>query len=207
MMAPRDLDLLTTLTSCVRILAMSQLEQLWGAADRNRRSLERRLLALSKAGLIELHIINAHVLTPARPLFAWQPGKPEPDPATLSHEARTRWRFAAAPTDVCVPSRLTANLMGSTAFGLPKLEHRDHDLLLSAAYLHYRTARKNIARCWLGECVLAKAGYHIKDPDAFLRDGQGKVFRVIESSGSYSRDQVESFHEHCAERELPYELW
>ena len=102
---------------------------------------------------------------------------------------------------------LAANLLGSTSCGLPKPEHRDHDLLLAAVYVHYRTQHPKTAALWIGEHVLTKAGYRIKDPDAFLRDEQGRILQVIESAGRYSSAQVESFHEHCAELSLPYELW
>jgi hypothetical protein len=44
-------------------------------------------------------------------------------------------------------------------------------------------------------------------PDAFLVDAAGRVRRVIESAGRYDAAQVESFHEHCVESDLPYELW
>jgi hypothetical protein len=60
---------------------------------------------------------------------------------------------------------------------------------------------------WVGEHVLPKAGHRIKDPDAFIRNDQGEVLCVIESAGRYSADQVESFHEHCVENNLPYQLW
>lgn len=206
-LSPRDLDLITTLTSRVRMLAVSQLDVLWEVTERSRRAFRRRLDRLADASLIELHLINAHVLAPTKPLFAWHPNRPEPDAVAIARQAHRRWRFAASPTQVCTASALAANLMGSTACGLPKLEHRDHDLLLAAAYLHFRTQRAEVAPLWIGEHMLAKAGYRIKDPDAFLRDRNGQVRCVIESSGRYSPAQVESFHEHCVEHELPYELW
>jgi hypothetical protein len=75
----RDWDLIATLTGRVRILAASQLASLWTVSQRNRRVLRRRLKRLVDAGLLELHTINAHVLNPTRPLFAWRPGSAEPD--------------------------------------------------------------------------------------------------------------------------------
>lgn len=203
----RDWDLIATLTGRVRILAADQLAKLWAVSRRNRRVLSRRMNRLAEAALLELHTINAHVLTPTRPLYAWCPGDPEPDAQLVSQNARTRWSFAAVPTLVCVAAPLAGNLYGSTSCRLPKPEHRDHDLLLAAVYVHYRTCHPSTAAFWIGEHVLPKAGYRVKDPDAFLRNAQGQVIRVIESSGRYSPEQVESFHEHCAEQELPYELW
>ena len=57
------------------------------------------------------------------------------------------------------------------------------------------------------EDCLPKAGYRIKDPDAFLVNSAGEVLRVIESAGRYSIAQIESFHDHCVQYGLPYELW
>ncbi len=47
----------------------------------------------------------------------------------------------------------------------------------------------------------------VKNPDAFLIDNRGEPRRVIESAGAYSQMQVESFHRHCQQAGLPYELW
>ena len=115
--------------------------------------------------------------------------------------------MAALPTEVWVVSSATAAIFGSTARRLPPPEHYDHDLRLASVYVHYRTMYPRLARQWIGEHALPKAGYRIKDPDAFLRNQNGQVFRVVESAGRYSPAQVESFHEHCAEYDLPYELW
>jgi hypothetical protein len=122
-------------------------------------------------------------------------------------QARHRWSPATTVVAVCVASPLTASLFGSTSRRLPPKEHNDHDLLLSAVYLHYRRNHPHLAKLWVGEHVLPKAGYRIKDPDAFLFAPNGQAVRVIESAGRYGPDQIETFHEHCRERGLGYELW
>lgn len=204
----RDLDLLETLTLRVRMLTLKQAGQLGWSDNRNLKPVRRRLLQMSKGGLIELHVINAHPELPVkRPLAAWRPGDEEPDAGLLSRSARTRWSVAARPTEVCVAGPLAACLFGSSARGLPAVEHRDHDLRLAAVYVHYRKCQPESASLWVGEHALPKAGYRIKDPDAFLRDSHGGVLRVIESAGHYSRGQFASFHQHCFEHDLPYELW
>ena len=67
--------------------------------------------------------------------------------------------------------------------------------------------RPKLAAQWVGEHSLPKAGHRIKDPDAFLRDPHGNILRVIESTGRYGIQQVQSFHDHCEANSLPYELW
>lgn len=200
-------DLLETLTLRVPLISLAQLKKMWQISARNRRVLGRRVSRMCAAGLLDVHTINAQVLNPPGPLFAWWPAGEEPDAVALARRSQMRWQFPAAPTTVCVASRLSANVFGSTSCGLPKLEHRNHDLLLAEVYTFYRLRRPNEAALWVGEHALPKAGFQIKDPDAFLIDGHGRVLRVIESAGRYRPIQIESFHEHCADEELPYELW
>lgn len=205
-LTPRDLDLLETLTCRVSILRVSHVARIgWGADEKSPR---KRLQQLARAGWISLQVVNAHPPFPAMtPLFVWKPGKKEPDPERLSRQARERWSKAARPTAICLATRESASLFGSTAGRLHTLEQLDHDLLLAAVYVHYRRHHPRLATLWIGEHVLPKAGYRIKDPDAFLREKNGHIRRVIESAGRYSPDRIESFHEHCADRGLPYELW
>ena len=204
----RDHDLLETLTHRVAMLTTRHTAALWWPKAENQRAMLRRLGRLTKCGWIECYIINAHPPLPViRPLFVWKPGKADPDCERLSQQSRTRWSMAALPTEVWVASSATAATFGSTARRLPPPEHYDHDLRLASVYVHYRTMYPRLAGQWIGEHALPKAGYRIKDPDAFLRNRNGQVLRVVESAGRYSPAQVQSFHEHCVEYDLPYELW
>ncbi|MCY2993368.1 MAG: hypothetical protein NTY19_36650 [Planctomycetota bacterium] len=204
----RDHDLLETLTGRVRLFPLHLAAKVWWPEARNQGTARRRLELLAKAGWIECHIINAHPLLPVRrPLFTWEPGQEDPDAERIACESRARWSQPARPTSVCVASPMAACLLGSTARRLPPPEHRDHDLRLAAVYVHYRVALPRLAKLWIGEHALPKAGYRIKDPDAFLCDANGRVLRVIESAGRNSASQIDRFHEHCVELDLPYELW
>jgi hypothetical protein len=181
---------------------------IWWPETRNQRTFERRLALLARGGWIEQYIVNAHPLLPVLcPLFTWKPGTDAPDPERIACESRSRWSQAAQPTVVYVASPRTACLFGSTARSLPQPEHRNHDLRLAAVYVHYRVTHPRLAAFWIGEYALPKAGYRTKNPDAFLRDDNGRLLRVIESAARYSTAQVESFHEYCVDCDLPYELW
>lgn len=203
----RDVDLLETLTLRVCLLKVRHVARIWWRDGGSQQAAERRCQSLSDGGWIERGVINAHPPLALRPVFVWSPGDEEPDFAGLAHECRNRWTQAAVPTPVIVATPQAANVFGSTARGLPALEHRNHDLRLSQVYVHYRQHKPRLAQTWVGEHALPKAGYRIKDPDAFLVDAAGRVRRVIESAGRYDAVQVESFHEHCVEYDLPYELW
>jgi hypothetical protein len=204
----RDLDLVETLTRRVRLAAVTQVAMLWWPETRGLSTARSRLRCLVAAGLIERHFVNAHPLLPVtRPLVAWKPGDDDPDTEHVAAIIRNRWREPSVPTEICVASAAAANIFGSTARGLPALEHRDHDLRLASVYFHFRAARPRQAKLWTGEHALPKAGYRVKDPDAFLVNANGDAVRVIESAGRYSVHQVAAFHEHCSDHELPYELW
>ena len=204
----RDLDLLETLTRRVRLLTVRQIAVHWWPDARSQCQTRRRIERLAAARLVEVHRINAHPLLPiTKPLFTWKPGDDEPNCERIAVTCQDRWTQPAMSMTVCVAAPLAANLFGSTACSIPLREHRNHDLRLACVYATYRSQRPQLAALWTGEHALPKAGYRIKDPDAFLCAADGQVVRVIESAGRYSVAQVESFHEHCAEHDLPYELW
>lgn len=204
----RELDIVETLTRRVRLLSLSQLGRVWWPEASSHRVVRLAMRRLLHAELILRSVINAHPLLVIKgPLLAWMPGQDAPDSTAIGNRIKSRWHGAAEPIEVYWPSPLAANLFGSTARDLPALLHRDHDLLLSEVYVLYRTQRPQLATRWLGECVFPQSGFRLKDPDAFLFGDDGRPARVIESAGRYGVAQVESFHEHCLEHDLPYELW
>jgi hypothetical protein len=204
----RDLDIAETLTRRVRLLSIVQIKRIWWPQASSLRIVRRRLRRMATAGLIARTIVNVHpLLDVAEPLAVWVPGREEPDFRSVSEQAKTRWPLPSIPQELFYATRLAANLFGSSAGRLPELIQRDHDLLLGQVYAVFRTARPIEARGWVGEDTRPKAGYRIKDPDAFLLDAESKVTRVIESGGRYSARQIENFHEHCVQYGLPYELW
>jgi hypothetical protein len=141
------------------------------------------------------------------PVVRWKPDEPDPDAETTSVALQARWTEPARPTTVYTASPTAAGLFGCTGGELSELTHRDHDLLLGEVFVTYLRGEPEAARRWVGETARPKAGYRVKDPDAFLLDEAGSTLRVIESGGKYDADRVASFHEHCAERRLAYELW
>ena len=203
----RDLDIVETLTRRVRVLSLQQMMAIWWGGQRSSRESRRRIRRLIDGRLLQRTTVNAIAIRASRPLFTWRPDQPPLDSLPLSELARSRWKQMAVPVDVFFASPEAASLFGSTAGSLPKVEQINHDLLLSDAYANYRQHQPQDAERWVGEDTLPKAGYRIKDPDAFLVSPQGTTTRVIESAGAYGPKQISSFHEHCLEQSLPYELW
>lgn len=202
----QEFDIVQTLAIRVRAMTANQAGQIWTDQECNQPARDS-LLRLCRAELLEHYRVNVHpLLQPTRPLFRWHADRPDPDCRALSDKARRRWCLPSEPTDVFVVSKKGANLFGGESHGLPPLDHRDHDLLLSDAYVRHRVARRNKVE-WIGEDFLPKAGFRTKDPDAFLVDAEGYPTCVIESGGRYSSKQIEAFHDFCICLDLPYELW
>ena len=201
--------LLETLTCKVAMLREREARLLWRHVDKDKQvrfcvACER----LTAAGLLERYTVNLHrPIEPSSPALRTAAGHDaDVDLTVISNQLKDRWNHACRPTNVLVASRRAANLYGSTSRGLPNLLHRNHDALLGEVYVHYLSNAPQIARMWVGEHVLARAGYQVKDPDAFLIRSEGP-FRVVESGGSYSRRQLESLVEYARERELELEVW
>ena len=61
---------------------------------------------------------------------------------------------------------------------------------------------------FIGEDVVGKAGEQgIKDPDAFMVDGNWNRLSAIEFGGRYDVHRVIEFHQHCQSANLPYSMW
>ena len=203
----RDLDIIEALTRRIRLITAIEIARIWWPSSSPSRP-RRRIRRLVEAGLMTKTRVNAHpAFEVVRPTVKWKPGRPHPNLDRVAKKVQSRWNQPARPVTVYAASRLAANLWGSSAGRLPNRTHWDHDLLLARVYAHYRSAHPREAKRWVGEDCLPKAGYRIKDPDAFLVDDDGRLTRVIESAGRYSVKQLESFHEHCADNQLAYELW
>jgi len=205
----RDLSIVEALASQVRLLSRAQVVRgWWDPSVRAEEHAAARLRRLARAGLVLAFRVNAHPpIELAGPVVSWTPDDPAPDCEAVSRRLRDRWTEPARPTPVYAASRRAANLFGCSGGDLPPLEHRDHDLLLGEVFVRYRREDPGDAACWVGEAARPKAGFRIKDPDAFLIDATGAVRRVIESGGKYEPDRVAAFHEYCATEGLPYELW
>ena len=204
----RELNIAAALTRCVLLMTLSQIGHVWWPELVSQRPIRRELRRLRDGGLLRRAIINAHPrLAIKSPVFVWEPSQSEPDFKRVAERIRSRWRNGGEPTEVYWASSQAANLFGSDAGQLPNVLHRDHDILLSEVYVFYRLRCPELVHRWAGEDVFPKAGFRIKNPDAFLLDDSGKPMRVVESAGRYGIRQIESFHQHCVERDLPYELW
>jgi hypothetical protein len=205
---PAIYDLMESLNCRVRLLSLTHIHRGWKHQFESSAAIVDAIAQLVDAGLLVGELWSLPVSPIGdQPLVAWTPQQMAPDLAKIAEVVQTRWDGPPQPTPVVAATHKAARLFGSSAGGLPLMNHRNHDLLLAGVYTRYRTTNPNLANSWLGEDAVAIAERGVKNPDAFLFDDEGNVTRVIESAGRYSFSQLESFHQHCQSAELPYELW
>lgn len=83
-----------------------------------------------------------------------------------------------------------------------------HDMGVSAIFLHFRRTDHASAEQWMGEDIIKPFRRRQKLPDAILAIGPERSIRlVVEFGGAYPPERVRDFHDDCAARGLPYELW
>lgn len=201
-----DFEIVDTLTCRVRVLSFAQISEGWPSTRQG--DIRQWLLRLVDAGLLHRLVWNVHLPpTGITPLFTWKFGASLPDFSRLTDQVRGRWNQDSKPCEVFVATKKAAKLFGSSAGRIPPAHHRNHDLLLGAAFVHYRRWLPELAAHWRGEDAMPMAEKGVKNPDAFLVDNDDRPRRVVESAGRYSREQLEDFHQYCVESQLSYELW
>jgi len=198
-----QIDVMETLCCRVRVLSEDQIARAWG----------QHVIKEYVATLIHADMIRCERWTVTLPVIGetpsmtWKPEQPEPDAWKLSQEFRSRWDRQPVLVTAFMATERAGRMFGSRS-GHPIREiERSHDLLLAEVYLLYRERLPELAATWLGEDALPLAERGVKNPDAFLFDESDRPRRVIESAGSYSQKQVETFHRYCKTARIPYELW
>ncbi len=179
-----EMEILTALTCKVRVMSVGQLLRAWGQAKNEAVlfSLERLLARkLARTELWDVVLPN----TDRTPLFTWKPSFPDPDTWLISKRARQRWKQPTSRVIVYQATELAGRMFGSRC-GQPVREiERQHDLLLGDVYVDYFCALPSLAEAWHGEDMLPMAEKGVKNPDAFLMDGDLRPRRVIESTGGF----------------------
>lgn len=205
----RDSDILNALAFRVRMLSLGQIAGAWwGDSSDPPRFAGRRLGPLVDAGLLQEREVLAHPLLELNaPEFAWTPGEPGPDVDAVSYRLKSRWTERRTRTRVFLATKRTLAELGGAGGKLPVLGQETHDLHMGSVYLRLRRLDPEAAESWVGEDVFAPERRGQKLPDAVLLGPGGEVRLVIDFAGSYDAERVAAFHEDCARRGTPYELW
>lgn len=207
-LASRDIDLLQTLTTRVRLLTAAQAADTWWTNRRREARATRRLRELCRAGLLQERAVLSEPFLPLdAPIASWAPGDATPDYHAIAWRLQRRWTETARETVVFLATDLAADTVGGVAARLPTLGQETHDLHVSQVYLRMRRERPQLAAYWLGEEIVRPTRTDEKLPDALIVTRAGNPARVIEFGGRYDHKRVAAFHLDCQARGLPYELW
>lgn len=203
----RDRAVLEALALRVPFLSTEQIARTWwqGSALVLAR---RRLARFVAAGLLWRANVTAHPeLALEHPVATWRPGAAAPDFGAVSYRLQSRWTATPRPTAIFRATTTLARRLGGHGGRLPHETHVNHDLHIGTLYLRLLTSDPNAAARWVSERELAPERRNQKLPDAALRAPTGQLERVIEFGGAYNVEHVRAFHDDCARRSLPYELW
>lgn len=204
----RDRALLVALVQKVRLFSQRQIADHWwnGELANSRRRLKR----LAERGLVQrITVLARPIPALASPLVSWRPGDAAPDYGQIAYRCQQRWRMR--PTRRCtawLATEAASQAFGGVARG--ELKHptqATHDLGVAAVWLRLHEVAPQWASAWRGEDLLAHTRRGEKLPDAFITADADQIAWVVEFGGGYDASRVEAFHQDCAGRGLPYQLW
>lgn len=204
----RDRSILQALVQKVRLLSQRQIvDHWWNGEVANTR---RRLKRLASHDLVTRITVQARSLPALEsPLISWRPGDSAPDFGQIAYRCQNRWRLRPTrPCSVWLATEVASQAFGGVGRG--ELKHptqATHDLGVAAVWLRLNEVAPQWATAWRGEDLLAHTRRGEKLPDAFIVDDSEQVVWLIEFGGGYDAERVEAFHQDCAARGLPYQLW
>jgi hypothetical protein len=204
----RDREILHALVQKVRLFALRQIADHWW--DGELANTRRRLKTLARGDLLRRVVVSARTLPPIEaPIVSWQPDQPAPQFGQVAYRLQERWAHRALRSATAyIATDRAAQLYGGKARG--ELKHplqATHDLGVAAIWLCLYRQAPAWADAWRGEDQLAHTRRGEKLPDSFIVDKAGETAWLIEFGGSYDQARVQEFHEDCAGRDLPYQIW
>ena len=204
----RDEEIVRCLALYVRLLSQRQASVHWFDGDDS--NARRRLSHLQRLELVRKVGVRARTLPPIRePLIKWRPGEATPNCAKAAYVCRSRWRLRHVRSCTAyIATEKAAQLFGGRRRGeIAKDLQVTHDLGVTQVWLLLDETLPNWADAWRGEDVMAATRYRQKLPDGFIVDANATPICVMEFGGSYDEQRVSEFHQDCAGRGLPYQLW
>ena len=204
----RDEEILHALALRVRYFSQSQIRTHWFDGDAP--NTRRRMKQLQSMGFIERVELRARSLPPlVKPLIQWQPGQPTPNCGQAAYQCRNRWKLRHVQTCIAyLATTACSQRFGGRMTGEVKKDlQATHDLGVAQVWLQLDISAPDWADLWQGEDVMAHTRRGQKLPDGFIVDRNGTTICVIEFGGAYDEQRIRDFHEDCAQRSIPYQLW
>lgn len=204
----RKMFILDALAYRVRLFSDRQLLGLGPSSHSYPRSLRRLLRRLELARLIRrLAILTRPVPVIDKPLHVWRLGDPAPNFNAIQYQAQQRSLRPVETMTVFLGTARLAQALGGTC-GHPLNHHSAmHDMGVAGIYLHLWRTKPDLALAWQGEDIVAPARHRQKLPDAILYNRAGEPIMAIEFIGDYPVERIQAFHDDCAFRGLPYEMY
>ena len=207
----RDEQVIQSLCARVRLMTLDQIAEHWWTDNKQPNDdARRRLSSLVDAGFLKRSTALAAPLPPmTEPVLSWSPGDDEPDCGAVAWQLQSRWIEGPRVVTVYLATTKATRIFGGKARGYLKQEYQaTHDLGVSRMYLDLRKRSPELAQAWVGEDLLAPHRRRQKLPDAVIAPSpDARPTVVLEFGGAYDKPRVESFHNDCRDRGLPYELW
>jgi len=204
----RDIEILLALVHKVRLFSLRQITRHWW--NGHIANARRRLNVLAAGDLVCPMTVSVRTLPPlSGPILAWRPGHETPAFGAVSYQLKLRWKMRAVrPIRAFVATPRAARLLGGKACGqLKPATQATHDLGVAAVWLRFHAHHSAWASAWRSEDIMAHTRRGQKLPDAFIVNDRDKPIWAIEFGGAYDPHRVKDFHEDCASRALPYQIW
>jgi hypothetical protein len=200
--------ILDALAYRVRLISWPQLLALGPPSGAYVRSLRRLVQRLEQGRLIRrLAILTRPALVIDKALFAWRVGEPAPNFHAIQYQAEQRNLSPVQSVTVFLGTQRLANALGGVCGHHLNHHSATHDLNVTAVYFHLWRTNPALAMAWQGEDIVAPSRHHQKLPDAILYDAAGDPTMAIEFIGDYPAERIRAFHDDCAMRGLPYEVY
>lgn len=198
----KELAILELLTWKVRVATARQLSSFQDGID-------NRLHRLIAVGLIRSAALAVKLVDVNEPLCRWVPGNSTPNFEALSYRLLSRRERAESTREsIFWAGPRAVQLVGGVGGRLRQPLQVEHDLGVAQVCLTRICTEDEAGVRWLGEdCHRKLHRPSGKVPDAVLCDADGRIHRAIEYGGLYTAKRLRGFHQHCARRRLPYEIW
>jgi hypothetical protein len=207
-LAERDDEIFSALSLRVKFFSQRQISDHW--FDGDTANARRRMNQLKTFAMVDRVVLRARSRPIfSQPLIAWQPGQQEPEFGKVAHLCSSRWRKRHVQSCTAyLATESASQRYGGRMPGEVKREMQaTHDLGVSQIWLQLDLQSPQFADAWRGENLMAHTRQGQKLPDGFIVDSAGATLCVIEFGGAYDEPRIRDFHEDCADRSLPYQLW
>ena len=192
----------------VRLISWPQLVGLGPNSRAYVRNLRRLIHGLEKSRLIRRVAVLAR---PApvieKPLWVWPVGDPGPNFQAIQYQAEQRNLRPVQTITVFLGTARLANALGGTCGHQLNHHSATHDLGVTGVFLHLWQTNPALALAWQGEDIVAPSRHRQKLPDAILYNRAGDPTMAIEFIGDYPVERIQAFHDDCAARGMPYEVY